>query len=97
MQMDACRLSYKGLGEPLCFLAFGPLATSAFYVAQVVRMAPTYHKFPDTLRPTCSCVLPLTSRMLPSCQGPHATVCSLRLPGCCLALSRHWNGACCAV
>ena len=30
-----CRLSYKGLGEPLCFLAFGPLATSAFYVAQV--------------------------------------------------------------
>lgn len=30
-----CRLSYKGLGEPLCFLAFGPLATSAFFVAQV--------------------------------------------------------------
>lgn len=30
-----CRLSYKGLGEPLCFLAFGPLATSAFYLAQV--------------------------------------------------------------
>ena len=23
------------LGEPLCFLAFGPLATSAFYLAQV--------------------------------------------------------------
>ncbi|CAK0787294.1 hypothetical protein CVIRNUC_010512 [Coccomyxa viridis] len=28
------RLSYKGLGEPLCFLAYGPLATSAFFVAQ---------------------------------------------------------------
>jgi 1,4-dihydroxy-2-naphthoate octaprenyltransferase len=27
------RLSYKGLGEPLCFVAFGPLATTAFYLA----------------------------------------------------------------
>jgi len=26
------RLSYKGLGEPLCFVAFGPLATAAFYL-----------------------------------------------------------------
>ena len=31
----ACRLSYKGLGEPLCFMAFGPLALGAFYLAQV--------------------------------------------------------------
>lgn len=29
------RFSYLGLGEPLCFLAFGPLATNAFYLAQV--------------------------------------------------------------
>jgi 1,4-dihydroxy-2-naphthoate octaprenyltransferase len=28
-----CRFSYKGLGEPLCFIAFGPLATTAFYLA----------------------------------------------------------------
>ena len=35
MRYSDCRLSYKGLGEPLCFLAFGPLATSAFFVAQV--------------------------------------------------------------
>ncbi|EEH55642.1 uncharacterized protein MICPUCDRAFT_5008, partial [Micromonas pusilla CCMP1545] len=27
------RMSYKGLGEPLCFAAFGPLATGAFYLA----------------------------------------------------------------
>lgn len=27
------RLSYKGLGEPLCFVAFGPLATPAFFLA----------------------------------------------------------------
>jgi 1,4-dihydroxy-2-naphthoate octaprenyltransferase len=30
-----CRLSYKGLGEPLCYTAFGPLATTAFYLAQL--------------------------------------------------------------
>eukprot|EP00963_Diacronema_lutheri_P013472 scaffold2636_cov340-Pavlova_lutheri.AAC.134 len=29
------RLSYKGLGEPICFLTFGPLATSAFYSLQL--------------------------------------------------------------
>lgn len=29
------RWSYLGLGEPLCFAAFGPLATNAFYLAQV--------------------------------------------------------------
>ncbi len=29
------RLSYRGLGEPLCFLAFGPLATTSFFLAQV--------------------------------------------------------------
>lgn len=29
------RWSYLGLGEPLCFLAFGPLATIAFYLAQL--------------------------------------------------------------
>ena len=29
------RLSYKGLGEPICFLTFGPLATSAFFSLQL--------------------------------------------------------------
>ncbi|PKA49531.1 F-box protein [Apostasia shenzhenica] len=28
------RLSYQGLGEPLCFSAFGPFATTAFYFSQ---------------------------------------------------------------
>ena len=32
------RLSYKGLGEPLCFLAFGPLATVAFYMAMAGKV-----------------------------------------------------------
>lgn len=33
------RLSYKGLGEPICFAAFGPLATVAFYLACAGRVA----------------------------------------------------------
>lgn len=33
------RLSYKGLGEPICFTAFGPLATVAFYLACASRVA----------------------------------------------------------
>lgn len=34
------RLSYKGLGEPICFVAFGPLSTTAFYLSHVLRTAP---------------------------------------------------------
>jgi 1,4-dihydroxy-2-naphthoate octaprenyltransferase len=34
-QAPPFRLSYKGLGEPLCFISFGPLATTAFYLAAV--------------------------------------------------------------
>ncbi|XP_011043107.1 PREDICTED: 1,4-dihydroxy-2-naphthoate polyprenyltransferase, chloroplastic isoform X2 [Populus euphratica] len=30
-QCPPFRLSYQGLGEPLCFAAFGPFATTAFY------------------------------------------------------------------
>ncbi|KAJ4981893.1 hypothetical protein NE237_032730 [Protea cynaroides] len=33
-QCPPFRLSYQGLGEPLCFSAFGPFATSAFYLMQ---------------------------------------------------------------
>ncbi|KHN41270.1 1,4-dihydroxy-2-naphthoate polyprenyltransferase, chloroplastic [Glycine soja] len=31
-QCPPFRLSYQGLGEPLCFAAFGPFATCAFYL-----------------------------------------------------------------
>ncbi|XP_050210946.1 2-carboxy-1,4-naphthoquinone phytyltransferase, chloroplastic [Mercurialis annua] len=31
-QCPPFRLSYQGLGEPLCFSAFGPFATTAFYL-----------------------------------------------------------------
>ncbi|KAL4196288.1 hypothetical protein AMTRI_Chr04g182460 [Amborella trichopoda] len=33
-QCPPFRLGYLGLGEPLCFIAFGPLATTAFYLSQ---------------------------------------------------------------
>ena len=32
-QGPPCRLGYQGLGEPLCWLAFGPLATAAALLA----------------------------------------------------------------
>lgn len=41
------RWSYLGLGEPLCFLAFGPLATNAFYLAQI----PASQAVPRLARP----------------------------------------------
>lgn len=34
VQCPPFRLSYQGLGEPLCFAAFGPFATTAFYLLQ---------------------------------------------------------------
>lgn len=33
-QCPPFRLSYQGLGEPLCFASFGPFATTAFYLLQ---------------------------------------------------------------
>jgi 2-carboxy-1,4-naphthoquinone phytyltransferase len=30
------RLSYKGLGEPLCFFAFGPAAIGAFFLCHAM-------------------------------------------------------------
>lgn len=33
-QYPPFRLSYQGLGEPLCFAAFGPFASTAFYLLQ---------------------------------------------------------------
>ena len=34
LQCPPFRLSYQGLGEPLCFAAFGPFASTAFYLLQ---------------------------------------------------------------
>ena len=40
-----CRLSFKGVGECICFIAFGPLATSAFYLAHVSTCDPEFAAF----------------------------------------------------
>ncbi|KAK8921619.1 hypothetical protein KSP39_PZI020704 [Platanthera zijinensis] len=40
-QCPPFRLSYHGLGEPLCFASFGPFATTAFYFSQSSKNAPS--------------------------------------------------------
>ncbi|RWR84090.1 2-carboxy-1,4-naphthoquinone phytyltransferase, chloroplastic isoform X1 [Cinnamomum micranthum f. kanehirae] len=49
-QCPPFRLSYLGLGEPLCLAAFGPFATPAFYLSQSSK--------------SDMCTLPLTSTIL---------------------------------
>lgn len=63
------RLSYKGLGEPLCFLAFGPLATGAFFLAQMsAASAPT--NTPPILW-VCATVVGLTTTSILFCSHFH--------------------------
>ncbi|CAN0915568.1 2-carboxy-1,4-naphthoquinone phytyltransferase, chloroplastic [Linum grandiflorum] len=42
-QCPPFRLSYRGLGEPLCFAAFGPFASTAFYL--LLRTSSEANKF----------------------------------------------------
>ncbi|XP_045819256.1 2-carboxy-1,4-naphthoquinone phytyltransferase, chloroplastic isoform X3 [Trifolium pratense] len=42
-QCPPFRLSYQGLGEPLCFAAFGPFATTAFYLVHGSASGVTNH------------------------------------------------------
>ena len=48
-QAPPLRLSYKGLGEPLCFTAFGPLATSAFFAVFAGANVPSFMNMPPLL------------------------------------------------
>ena len=48
-QAPPLRLSYKGLGEPLCFTAFGPLATSAFFAVFAGSNVPSFTNMPPLL------------------------------------------------
>lgn len=54
------RWSYLGLGEPLCFAAFGPLATCAFYFAQVPPALAVFNKQIVAL----SCLVGLTTTVI---------------------------------
>lgn len=63
------RLGYKGLGEPLCFLAFGPFSTLANYLA----MTP-YGATLASITPTawgCSAAVGLTSTIVLFCSHFH--------------------------
>ena len=48
-QAPPLRVSYKGLGEPLCFTAFGPLATSAFFAVFAGANLPSFLNVPPLL------------------------------------------------
>lgn len=49
-QCPPFRLSYKGLGEPLCFVSFGPFATTAFYLMQITsRKISCHHPLTSTI------------------------------------------------
>ncbi|OWM87740.1 hypothetical protein CDL15_Pgr016436 [Punica granatum] len=54
-QCPPFRLSYHGLGEPLCFAAFGPFATTAFYFSQGSASDPSYLPLSGTI--LCASVL----------------------------------------
>mmetsp|Transcript_29427 Transcript_29427/g.82976 ORF Transcript_29427/g.82976 Transcript_29427/m.82976 type:complete len:443 (+) Transcript_29427:148-1476(+) len=72
------RLSYKGLGEPLCFAAFGPLATGAFYLAHAGTGAATAAAGAGTAAVTigpalwaCSVVVGITTTAILFCSHFH--------------------------
>ena len=74
-----CRLSYLTLGEPLCFLAFGPLATSAFYLAQVWLLrylqppaAPIHYKYVSPIPRNAQC--PCSGKQVAAAGGAAASV-----------------------
>lgn len=65
------RLSYKGLGEPLCFVAFGPLATCAFYLAQVARPAGAVASDVSPAAVVSSVVVGITTTIILFCSHFH--------------------------
>uniref|UniRef100_A0A061SC63 1,4-dihydroxy-2-naphthoate octaprenyltransferase n=1 Tax=Tetraselmis sp. GSL018 TaxID=582737 RepID=A0A061SC63_9CHLO len=66
------RLSYKGLGEPLCFAAFGPLATGAFYLAQRFAASPGSAGAPVAgLLWLCSAIVGVTTSAILFCSHFH--------------------------
>ncbi|XP_039779576.1 2-carboxy-1,4-naphthoquinone phytyltransferase, chloroplastic-like isoform X2 [Panicum virgatum] len=72
-QCPPFRLSYQGLGEPLCFAAFGPLATTAFYFSSSnVNISSGTALLPLTKTVTASSVLVgLTTTLILFCSHFH--------------------------
>eukprot|EP00891_Asterochloris_glomerata_P004453 jgi/Astpho2/4453/Aster-00063 len=65
------RLSYKGLGEPLCFMAFGPLALGAFYLAQVTHPLGSPLPVLGNAVVVCSIVVGITTTAILFCSHFH--------------------------
>ena len=62
-QVPPFRLSYKGLGEPLCFAAFGPLTTSAFFAVLAGANQSSFSTIPALIW-VCSFSVGVTTSMI---------------------------------
>ncbi|MED6106577.1 glutathione S-conjugate-exporting ATPase Abc4 [Stylosanthes scabra] len=69
-QCPPFRLSYRGLGEPLCFAAFGPFATTAFYLLQGSARAMSQLPLTRTVI-SVSILVGLTTSMILFCSHFH--------------------------
>ncbi|KAK9110993.1 hypothetical protein Scep_018512 [Stephania cephalantha] len=69
-QCPPFRLSYQGLGEPLCFAAFGPFATTAFYLFQGNRSAINYLPLAGTIL-SASLLVGFTTSLILFCSHFH--------------------------
>lgn len=69
-QCPPCRLSYHGLGEPLCFAAFGPFATSAFYFSQASKSQTGILPFSSTVL-SVSILVGVTTTLILFCSHFH--------------------------
>eukprot|EP00899_Mesostigma_viride_P003271 jgi/Mesvir1/12945/Mv05960-RA.1 len=70
-QCPPFRLSYQGLGEPLCFASFGPLATSAFYLSQVPATSVLFSGAIPATAWAASAVVGMTTMLILFCSHFH--------------------------
>lgn len=69
-QCPPFRLSYQGLGEPLCFAAFGPFATTAFYLLQSNAREMRYLPISNTIL-SASILVGMTTTLILFCSHFH--------------------------
>ncbi|XP_062176306.1 2-carboxy-1,4-naphthoquinone phytyltransferase, chloroplastic [Alnus glutinosa] len=69
-QCPPFRLSYQGLGEPLCFAAFGPFASTAFYLMQGSTSEMNYLPLGDTIL-SASVLVGFTTALILFCSHFH--------------------------
>ncbi|XP_022142002.1 2-carboxy-1,4-naphthoquinone phytyltransferase, chloroplastic [Momordica charantia] len=69
-QCPPFRLGYQGLGEPLCFAAFGPFATTAFYLLQSNAREMRYLPISSTIL-SASILVGITTTLILFCSHFH--------------------------